>query len=73
MLSWVENDWIQDLLDLGIGAIAVKYLYMYEHGITKSPVCSYCGFEPKKFAHTCPMCRRELPWIRVEDATEVHI
>ena len=60
------TDWIRDLLDQGIGALAVKYSYIINQGLVKSLQCPNCGELMRKFAHRCNRCRWDLPWIRAD-------
>jgi len=58
-----DDDWVEDLVALGIGALAAYFLYK---AITKSGEenvdrCPYCHTQIKKWAVECPKCRRRLP------------
>ncbi len=54
--------WIQELLDLGIGRIAIKQLALLGAGVNKQLTkCPCCGTEIKKYALGCPKCRTQLP------------
>lgn len=54
-------DWLQELLDLGIGRMAIQQLALIEAGCTERPkVCPLCGTKIRKWARQCPKCRREL-------------
>lgn len=59
-----NNDWVGALLALGIGAIALYALSRYlEQNNNQRPdeyPCPYCGRTIRKFARTCPHCRRVL-------------
>ena len=52
--------WLEELLDLGVGALAVKHLYRMRRGIAKPVVCPYCGYVFGKWGVRCPKCRRVL-------------
>ena len=54
--------WIEDLLDLGVGALAIKTLYRMRRGDDYTMVCPRCGNTPRKWAVTCPSCR--VPLVR---------
>ena len=59
----MKADWVTELLDLGIGALAAKYLYLIKNKAMKSTICPHCYTQMRKFAHRCPTCRRDLPWV----------
>jgi len=54
--------WIDELMELGVGALAIKTLYRMRRQGDFKLVCSRCGYEPKKWAATCPHCR--VPLVR---------
>ena len=55
-----DDDWVEDLITLGIGALAAYFLYK---AITSDKIerCPYCNAQIKKWAVECPKCRRRLP------------
>ena len=59
--SVMTEQWIQDLLDIGVGWVAMKAQYNMARGISTVKVCPYCGTKPRKYAVVCPKCRRKLP------------
>lgn len=59
-----EDDWVTKLIKLGIGALAVYFLYKIltsEENDEEINRCPYCGAFIKKWAVKCPKCRRTLP------------
>jgi len=56
----MDDKWIEDLLDRGIGALAVKHLYLMKRNISKATVCPHCGYELGKWGVECPRCRRQI-------------
>jgi DNA-directed RNA polymerase subunit RPC12/RpoP len=59
-----DEDWIEDLIALGIGALAAYFLYKVITSNKKEDKierCPYCGSEIKKWAIECPRCRRKIP------------
>ena len=55
-----DDDWINDLLKLGLGLLAISFLAKLSEGGTQITICPYCNVEIKKFARTCPSCRNSL-------------
>jgi len=53
-------DWLKELLDLGIGPLAIGFLARLAEGKPEIRTCSYCKTEIKKFAMACPKCRNRL-------------
>lgn len=59
-----DNDsWVEDLIVLGIGALAVFFLAKVlstnsDHDEITN--CPFCGAQIKKWAIECPVCRRKL-------------
>ena len=64
------EDWITELLELGIGEVAEKYIYLMSEGAILSPICPHCYYQVRKFAHRCPVCRRDLPWVKGIEISE---
>lgn len=60
-----DREWVDDLISLGIGALAAYFLWKTLSHDKDSPerieVCSYCGRQIKKWAIKCPYCRLSLP------------
>ena len=59
-----RNDpWIDALLALGIGFLAVQFVNRLRQGSNteSTRVCSYCGFSSTKWARMCPRCRNTFP------------
>ena len=59
-----DDDWVEDLIALGIGALAAYFLYRALKGDPseeKIERCPYCYTPIKKWAIECPKCRRKLP------------
>ena len=56
--------WIVELLDLGIGALAVHTLYKLKNPerFAGALTCPRCGYVPRKHAAKCPRCR--IPLVR---------
>lgn len=54
------TDWIDELIDLGIGDLAQSTLRKMMMGQPVRIVCRYCGTKVKKYAVSCPKCRRGL-------------
>lgn len=56
-----DDKWVDDLLKLGLGALAIYLLGKLAEGaqpqITR---CPYCGWSIGKWARTCPKCRNIL-------------
>jgi len=63
-MSEDEGDWIDDLITLGIGALAVYFLVKLvsnkgrDSGTIK--LCPHCGYEIRKWAVVCPSCRKRI-------------
>lgn len=55
-----SDDWIEDLLKLGLGVLAISFLAKLSEGSPQIKVCPYCNYQIKKFARTCPVCRNVL-------------
>ena len=55
-----SDDWIEDLLKLGLGVLAISFLAKLSEGSPQIKVCPYCNNQIKKFARTCPVCRNVL-------------
>ena len=60
-----DSDWIDDLIALGIGALAAyflwKILFPDKNVQERIEMCPYCGRQIKKWAIKCPYCRSSLP------------
>ena len=60
-----DDDWIENLIKLGIGALAVfflvKLLTQDQERSGQVSRCPYCGSPIKKWALECPRCRKRLP------------
>ena len=54
--------WIRELLDIGMGRIAIQTLALLDAGITNQskPMKCVCGTIIRKWAVACPKCRRIL-------------
>ena len=55
-----DDDWVDDLLKLGLGILAISFLAKLTEGGQQITICPYCNGQIKKFARTCPTCRNEL-------------
>ena len=55
-----EDDWIEDLLKLGLGVLAISFLAKLAEGTQQVTICPYCNSKIGKFARTCPTCRNTL-------------
>ena len=54
--------WLQELLDIGMGRIAIKQLALLQAGaVNQLTKCPRCGTQIKKWAVGCPKCRMRLP------------
>ena len=51
--------WVKELLDLGIGALAIKHLAMLNMSIKDYNKCVACGHIAGKWSRQCPACRNE--------------
>lgn len=60
-----DNDWLDTLIALGIGALAAYFLLkkLSSDGEAQEriEVCPYCGRQIRKWAIKCPYCRSDLP------------
>ena len=56
----MSDQLIEELLDLGVGALAIKALYRMRKKGSFTMVCPHCGYTPRKWAVTCPHCRGPL-------------
>ncbi|MHA1973974.1 MAG: hypothetical protein ACTSW1_13330 [Candidatus Hodarchaeales archaeon] len=63
-MSENNDDWIEGLIKLGIGALAVyflvKILSKKDQDSSSIDSCPYCGAPIKKWAVVCPSCRRRI-------------
>jgi len=57
-----DDDWIDALLKLGLGAIALSILGKLIQGGQPQEItaCPYCGQQIQKWARFCPRCRASL-------------
>lgn len=57
-----NDDWIDDLIKLGLGAIALSLLGKLLEGSQRMGItnCPYCGQEIQKWSRFCPRCRTPL-------------
>jgi len=60
-----DSDWVDDLITLGIGALAAYFLWkrFSSDGVSQGRIemCPYCRRQIKKWAIKCPYCRSDLP------------
>jgi len=58
----MEN-WLQELLDLGIGKLAIQTLALMDAGMESDRIstCPYCKASIGKWARECGKCRKSLP------------
>jgi len=58
-----NDDWIEDLIALGIGFLAVRFLNRLTQGINMqtTKTCQYCGYTTTKWARMCSNCRNTFP------------
>ena len=63
-MSEDEDDWIDSLIKLGIGALAVYFLVklVSNKDQENSAIrwCPHCGAEIRKWAVVCPSCRKRI-------------
>ena len=56
-----DDDWVEDLIALGIGLLAIhfigKLLEPDKSNRERKTKCPKCGTEIKKWARKCPACR----------------
>ena len=52
--------WLKELLDLGMGPLAIGFLARLAQGQPEIKKCRYCDTEVKKFSMACPKCRNRL-------------
>jgi len=59
-----KKDWIEDLIALGIGALAIYFLVKILSPTGQEDRnnirCPHCGNIIKKWAIECPICRRKI-------------
>ena len=55
-----NNDWLNDLLGLGFGVLAVAFLAKLAENTQQITQCPYCNTQIGKWAMTCPNCRNNL-------------
>jgi len=61
------EDWIEALIALGIGALAIHFLSKLFEQASKPPreayyICPNCGASTRKWSRMCPTCRIVLTW-----------
>ena len=60
-----DDNWVDTLIKIGIGALAVYFLAKLLEGGRKDQeivVCPNCGTRITKWARQCPNCRTNLMW-----------
>ena len=55
-----NDDWIEDLLKLGLGVLAISFLAKLAENTQQVTQCPYCNAHIGKWARTCPVCRNNL-------------
>jgi len=55
-----NDDWVNDLLGLGLGVLAVAFLAKLAENTQQITQCPYCNTSIGKWAMTCPNCRNNL-------------
>ena len=50
-----SDDWIEELLKLGLGVLSISFLAKLSEGSPQIKVCPYCNNQIKKFARMCPV------------------
>ncbi len=55
-----NDDWVDNLLKLGLGVLAISFLAKLAEGGQQITICPYCNSQIKKYARTCPVCRNAL-------------
>ena len=69
----MNEPWIEELLDLGIGALAIHTLHKLKspHRFEGVLTCPLCGWKPKKYAARCSHCR--IPLVRRRQPEEAEV
>ena len=59
-----NDDWLDALIALGLGALAIYFVGKLLEGGRNEPVttCPRCGASINKWAKQCPRCRMNLFW-----------
>jgi len=55
-----DDDWLGDLMRLGLGVLAVAFLAKLSENAQQVTQCPYCSTSIGKWARTCPNCRNNL-------------
>ena len=59
-----EDDWLEDLIKLGIGLLAIYYISKLlepkKGNAEQETNCPKCGAPIRKWATNCPVCRTKL-------------
>lgn len=55
-----NDDWLNDLIGLGLGVLAVAFLTKLTENTQQITTCPYCHRSIGKWARTCPNCRNDL-------------
>jgi len=55
-----DDDWVGDLMKLGLGVLAVAFLAKLAENTQQVTQCPYCNTSIGKWARTCPNCRNNL-------------
>lgn len=55
-----NDEWLEGLLALGIGALAIAFLAKLAQGPQDVRTCPYCGTQIHKWSRLCPNCRNNL-------------
>lgn len=55
-----DDDWLGDLLGLGLGILAISFLAKLAENTGQITQCPYCNHSIGKWAITCPNCRNSL-------------
>ena len=58
-----NDNWVDDLLKLGLGMLALHFIGKLAQGgtVETAKTCSYCGHTTEKWARMCPNCRNTFP------------
>lgn len=55
-----NDDWLDDLLKLGLGVLAISFLAKLSENTQQITQCPYCNTQIGKWARSCPNCRNNL-------------
>ena len=55
-----NDDWVDDLLGLGLGVLAVAFIAKLAENTQQVTQCPYCFTSIGKWARACPNCRNNL-------------